>query len=67
VHYWVLQACEKKMLAKEAAAEVSRHWGITPLRVQKIARKVRTIAEVMLKMQPHEETLQWVESTTPPR
>lgn len=43
VHYWVLRV-QAKMLAKVAAAEVARHWKMSPLRVHKIARKHRAWA-----------------------
>jgi hypothetical protein len=67
VHYWVLQVGKNAMLAKQAAAEVSLHWGVPAPRVQKMARQVRSNAEMMLATQPHADILKWIESCTPAR
>ncbi len=51
-YFWALRLHEPKLLAKAAAIEVAQACGITPLRVQKIARRQRVHAQDLVDRDP---------------
>lgn len=56
-HFWALRLRDPKMNTKKALAVVSERWGITELRVRKIARARRAFVQGCISRNPH---LDWL-------